>query len=107
MRGFEQARVGDGVSESGSSVGRESIVVRTEKPGWDGGGFHFGKHGSESGREAGSRKKFELGILVLNVEKCGVKNGLQSHEDAILGWDRLIERVYGGMIKAGVGADSF
>jgi hypothetical protein len=45
--------------------------------------------------------------LVLNVEKRGVKNGLQSHEDAILGWDRLIERVYGGMIKAGVGADSF
>ena len=91
MRRFGQSRVGDGVAESGSPVGGESVVVRTEKSGWDGGGFHFGEHGSESGREACSRKKREWGILVLNVEKGGVKNGLQSHEDTILGWNRLID----------------
>jgi hypothetical protein len=91
MGRFGQPRVGDRVSESGSSVGGESVVVRTEKSGWNGGGFHFGEHGSESGREACSRKKREWGILVLNVEKGGVKNGLQSYEDAILGWNRLID----------------
>jgi hypothetical protein len=91
MGGFGQAWVGDGISESGSSVGGESVVVRTEKSGWDGGGFHFGKYGSESGRESCSRKKREWGILVLNVEKGGVKNGLQSHEDTVLGWNRLID----------------
>jgi hypothetical protein len=91
MSGFGQTRVRDWVSESGSSVGGESVVVWTEKSGWDGGGFHFGEYGSESGCEAGSRKERELGILIFNFKKCGVKNGLQSYEDTILGWDGLIE----------------
>ena len=91
MGRFGQPRIGDGVSESGSSVGGESVVVWTEKSGWDGGAFHFGENGSERGREACSRKKREWGILVLNVEKGGVKNGLQSHEDTVIGWNRLID----------------
>jgi hypothetical protein len=91
MRRFGQPRIGNGVSESGSSVGGESVVVGTEKSGWDGGGFHFGEYGSESGRETCCRKKREWGILVLNVEKGGVENGLQSHEDTVLGWNRLID----------------
>jgi hypothetical protein len=32
-----------------------------------------------------------LGVLIFKVEKGGVKNGLQSYEDTILGWYGLIE----------------
>ncbi len=69
MRGFGQAGVGGGIAETRGSSGGKSVVIGTEKSGWDGGGFHFGEDGGEGGGEAGAGEKREWGILVLEVEK--------------------------------------
>lgn len=88
-------------------MGRKGKIVGPKKTGRDGGGLHFGKDGRKSGGKAGPRKKSERSVLILEMEKGGVKNRFQSHEDAVGDGDRFVERVDGGVMEAGISPDAF
>ena len=105
--GLGSTGIGHRIPESGSPLRRKSVVVEIQKPCRDGGGFHFGKYGSEGRSQAGAGNQIRFFAFQFAMQKGAMDDGFEGNQDPFLVGNGFVEGIDGGVVEAGVIPDRF